>query len=333
MSATRPARRARMGAQVAPLRTRAARRCPRRLSSVRRVTADRAGPSRAYPPDPNRSTLSTAISVAGWGRGWGQRVKSPKMQMISMMIGGDGGIRTLDRALQPYNGLANRRLQPLGHISAARRDSRPPDMPDARAHCKTRAQTARSFAATAPLGRTEFCAPLRPGRGRPSRRHGTSMTRALRAVGPTDARLVARQTLVHDAEQAIDLDRIAIDRVGDLLARVEAKMMGLPRQRPESAHLPEQPFGDGDLLARPIPAETAALAREIAGSLRTQKTEIGASSGLSGSMIAGLQLLGEIARKLGSNCSPRPMSTVRRSYRKPHSSSTIEILPPFGVGQ
>ena len=27
------------------------------------------------------------------------------------------GIRTLDRALQPYNGLANRRLQPLGHVS------------------------------------------------------------------------------------------------------------------------------------------------------------------------------------------------------------------------
>ena len=32
-------------------------------------------------------------------------------------IGGAGGIRTLDRALQPYNGLANRRLQPLGHSS------------------------------------------------------------------------------------------------------------------------------------------------------------------------------------------------------------------------
>jgi hypothetical protein len=39
--------------------------------------------------------------------------------------GGDGGIRTLDRALQPYNGLANRRLQPLGHISGRA------DMPDA----------------------------------------------------------------------------------------------------------------------------------------------------------------------------------------------------------
>src|SRR6476659_10241432 len=38
--------------------------------------------------------------------------------------GGAGGIRTLDRALQPYNGLANRRLQPLGHSSIKA------DMPD-----------------------------------------------------------------------------------------------------------------------------------------------------------------------------------------------------------
>jgi hypothetical protein len=38
--------------------------------------------------------------------------------------GGAGGIRTLDRALQPYNGLANRRLQPLGHSSMGA------DMPD-----------------------------------------------------------------------------------------------------------------------------------------------------------------------------------------------------------
>jgi hypothetical protein len=45
--------------------------------------------------------------------------------------GGDGGIRTLDRALQPYNGLANRRLQPLGHVSSKA------DMPDAGA-CRKR---------------------------------------------------------------------------------------------------------------------------------------------------------------------------------------------------
>jgi hypothetical protein len=34
----------------------------------------------------------------------------PKCEMFpKTLIGGDGGIRTLDRALQPYNGLANRR--------------------------------------------------------------------------------------------------------------------------------------------------------------------------------------------------------------------------------
>ena len=30
-----------------------------------------------------------------------------------LILGGDGGIRTLDRALQPYNGLANRDIKGL----------------------------------------------------------------------------------------------------------------------------------------------------------------------------------------------------------------------------
>src|SRR5688500_1321784 len=33
--------------------------------------------------------------------------------------GGEAGIRTLGRSLSPYNGLANRRLRPLGHLTAA----------------------------------------------------------------------------------------------------------------------------------------------------------------------------------------------------------------------
>ena len=33
--------------------------------------------------------------------------------------GGEGGIRTPGRGFGPYNGLANSRLQPLGHLSAA----------------------------------------------------------------------------------------------------------------------------------------------------------------------------------------------------------------------
>src|ERR1700682_5130259 len=53
------------------------------------------------------------------------------------LICGDGGIRTLDRALQPYNGLANRRLQPLGHISGKA------DMPDAGASRKRQIQGCR----------------------------------------------------------------------------------------------------------------------------------------------------------------------------------------------
>jgi hypothetical protein len=51
--------------------------------------------------------------------------------------GGAGGIRTLDRALQPYNGLANRRLQPLGHSSVRA------DMPDTGAGRKRQIQFAR----------------------------------------------------------------------------------------------------------------------------------------------------------------------------------------------
>ena len=34
--------------------------------------------------------------------------------------GGEGGIRTPGRSFGPYNGLANRRLQPLGHLSGER---------------------------------------------------------------------------------------------------------------------------------------------------------------------------------------------------------------------
>ena len=33
------------------------------------------------------------------------------------MAGGEAGIRTLDTGFGPYNGLANRRLQPLGHLT------------------------------------------------------------------------------------------------------------------------------------------------------------------------------------------------------------------------
>lgn len=56
---------------------------------------------------------------------------NPAKRVSAKQDGGDRGIRTLDRALQPYNGLANRRLQPLGHISVGPRYARPGAAPQA----------------------------------------------------------------------------------------------------------------------------------------------------------------------------------------------------------
>jgi hypothetical protein len=65
-------------------------------------------------------SLLTALFAASAVRFRASKCKKCPEQLT----GGAGGIRTLDRALQPYNGLANRRLQPLGHSSVGA------DMPD-----------------------------------------------------------------------------------------------------------------------------------------------------------------------------------------------------------
>ena len=49
--------------------------------------------------------------------------------------------------------------------------------------------------------------------------------------------------------------------------------------------------------------------------------------------MAGIRLLGLIARNSGLNCSPVPMFTGTSLYARPHSSSMMEIFQPFGVGQ
>jgi hypothetical protein len=55
-----------------------------------------------------------------WRRGGDGRSGSKTINESGHKTGGEAGIRTLDRAFRPYNGLANRRLQPLGHLTAAR---------------------------------------------------------------------------------------------------------------------------------------------------------------------------------------------------------------------
>lgn len=56
-------------------------------------------------------------------RRWNEDVKAVRTTNRPNMkgFGGDGGIRTPDKGLRPYNGLANRRLQPLGHVSSCAR--------------------------------------------------------------------------------------------------------------------------------------------------------------------------------------------------------------------
>src|SRR3954465_4519579 len=54
---------------------------------------------------------------AGWQGG--RRPRNGRA-LADESVYGERGIRTLDTGLTPYNGLANRRLQPLGHLSPIR---------------------------------------------------------------------------------------------------------------------------------------------------------------------------------------------------------------------
>ena len=105
-----------------------------------------------------------------WGKCWGREPcydnNSNDYNAIRRATGGDGGIRTLDRALQPYNGLANRRLQPLGHVSrsSARRDICPTHPPIASARRSSLAACVERLAARGDIdapARQRFCAPPR----------------------------------------------------------------------------------------------------------------------------------------------------------------------------
>jgi hypothetical protein len=53
-----------------------------------------------------------------WRRGGDGRSVSKTINESGHKTGGEAGIRTLDTAFGPYNGLANRRLRPLGHLTA-----------------------------------------------------------------------------------------------------------------------------------------------------------------------------------------------------------------------
>jgi hypothetical protein len=105
-------------------------------------------------PGSNRTAIRISTSAAVYrvrtiascgvvGSCVGKKPETAVFPRILAVSGGDGGIRTLDRALQPYNGLANRRLQPLGHVST------PADMPEV-AQSRKRLDSVRSGTANCP---------------------------------------------------------------------------------------------------------------------------------------------------------------------------------------
>jgi hypothetical protein len=106
--------------------------CVRQSDWNRQVTSPKSGRLR-YVPLTRRVHASQSRSArrgdsaAGWcssstvpWRHFGDGLGDVKtINKTGQETGGEAGIRTLGRSLSPYNGLANRRLQPLGHLTAA----------------------------------------------------------------------------------------------------------------------------------------------------------------------------------------------------------------------
>ena len=73
--------------------------------------------------DAQQSVLSSPIClgiIVNTGMFHLFRWKYRGYSLLSRLRGGEGGIRTLGTGVSPYNGLANRRIRPLCHLSGVR---------------------------------------------------------------------------------------------------------------------------------------------------------------------------------------------------------------------
>jgi len=72
-----------------------------------------------------------------------------------------------------------------------------------------------------------------------------------------------RQAPVHHAVQALRLVAVALDRVGDLLGRIDAEVVRLAEHRTDTAHLEHQPLQHLVLAARVRRQQATGLAGEV----------------------------------------------------------------------
>ena len=67
---------------------------------------------------PNLPLLYSNTVLRGESRKLLRLVVKKLVSPVTSVTGGEGGIRTLGTGVSPYNGLANRRIRPLCHLSA-----------------------------------------------------------------------------------------------------------------------------------------------------------------------------------------------------------------------
>ena len=107
-----------VSAQMAPLHRPRCRTTEIGVGDFRDISRPFAGPLRSHATATTRRNRLTSANEAAILT----PLEDKKPFYIKYLSAGGGrGIRTPDRGLGPYNGLANRRLQPLGHPSAHER--------------------------------------------------------------------------------------------------------------------------------------------------------------------------------------------------------------------
>ena len=140
--------------------------------------------------------------------------------------------------------------------------------------------------------------------------------------------VAAGKTPVEHAVKPVRFLHITIDGVRDLLGRVLSEVMVLAGHRSETADLPKQPPRCGRAPPQIVRQEPSRLVGEIAeNGLDSNMGMASPPSNGAVSMIAGIRVFGEMARKSGLNGSPALMS----SFWTRSAGWASAVMPSSGI--